>query len=1116
MNTRKTEQRTLHFDLSHSPPGVTHTLHLGGRRYTLTAHTAQSRMNHRERNRLLRQVPDARLTHYLEKLPVLSGAIQSYYVTHPPKVGSRPNLAMLGIMVPKDVAKLAHQKHGFSRGLYNAKARRLGLLKRVQKPAQATGAAAPMALATQDDETGPAWLNDGDLADFVDMTEAATSIVYHHPGLITLSSNAQSSEGSLTAVQILGLIQATPQFQITDPKTGELTGGLVYALQQQGPAQNLDGWNQGFEGWANAVAWTDASGNPVVDDKGNPRWWYQYTQQTSDAMTPVVQQSLLGVQNQANLDGIAFKTNFGDHAQTDTPQAQMLAKRSALRTQKAVALAATAKAAADGDSGSGLQVTLTDNDWNFGRRVQVSSINDRDITFTVENSYFRHMGIFVRFVDGQNPPQPLALSSLTPAIASSVNDTEFDHFISFLGPRNRILGIPTEDETSTDLTVTLPDQASGMQILVGTMGHGALPSSPDTFQSVHVPGATLTGVLDLGLPAFFLLLGMTADVLELPEGKKLLLSLASWIVETFAQEIAIQAFPSGDVSKNELQTEWADNILQSIVKEAPEVFTALIKWALEVSAAEEALEWVPIVGQIIQALNVAGTLAEIAETAADALLSPWVIPDTLQTQMNVDVTVNKPTNDFQFPASATQIKIIATPSNSIPQIFSGALAELFPGYPQVSSLNTTFTLPSGGNVKIDVTLTADNGWVAASGSIGPVDNLLPQGASSLPLAVPITENPLPLSSNTQYVHKQKLGVDDSGAHQWITTSTPPQATASALGGNTALQLNELDGVTINMNGRLGYVWRATSPTLVDQNGSGGSQPLFTLQNINLDSSFKPDNALRILGSADGKQQLGYVPRIFMAYDLLGPTDGVNFIVAPAQDPTTGNVEYHAFQVTLDGTNPIDLSSAKSWGRFASATLDAVAVHPRGVIVALNAADEKVELLTLPDQPYDSLSDAEYAANQVGGLGQYIGRLHGSTAIAMTKDGNTFLVLEAVNNRIQAFSINGTSVQYFGGQPWIALTQPMDEGKQISWLGMSLESTGFLYVLSSEGDGSDPSQYRLDIYEPSGAWLSRTTGVPAGKLAVDAMRTVWTLNYEMIQGPSQRPEPSVSMWAGSNS
>lgn len=1105
MATRQTELRTLHFDLSHSPPGVTHTLHLGGRRHTLAPHTAQTRAAHREKNRLLQRVPDHRLTHYMPDVPVLSGAIQSYYVTHPPKVGPRPNLALMGIMVPKEVAKLAHRRHGMSRGLYNAKARRLGLL---QPQAAVTGAQSGE--GGEGGETGPDWLNDGDLADFQDMTDAATSIVYHHSGILTLSSDSKSSEGSLTAVQIIGLIQATSQFQIVDPHSGNITGGLVYALQQQGPATNLDEWNQGFEGWANAVAWVDGSGNPVLDGDGNPRWWYEYTDQTSAAMTPVVQESLLAVQNQANLEGIAFKTNFGLHAQTDTPQAQLLVKRKAHTGKQALAAAADAGA-------SGLQVLLSDTDWSAGRRVSVSSVQGRDITFTVENSYFRHMGIFVRFVDGQNPPQPLALSGLTPAQPSNPNNTDYDRFVSFLGPRNRILGVPTEDETSTELTVTLPDQASGMQILVGTMGHGSLPSSVATFQSVHVPGATLTGVIDLGLPAFFLLLGMTADILELPKGKALLLDLASWIVETFAQEIAISAFPSGDVSKSELQTEWAGNVIQSIVKEAPEVFAKLIEWAIEVSAAEEALEWVPIVGQIIEAINVAGTLAEIAETAADALLSPWVIPDTLLTQMNVDVTVNKPANDFQFPASATQIKIIATPSNSIPQIFSGALADLFPGYPQVPSLQTTFTLPSGGNIKIDVTFTDDSGWVAASGSLGPVDNLLPQGQGSLALTVPIKENPLPLSSNTQYKHLQKLGVDGQGAHAWITTSTPPQATAASLGGNTQVQLNDVRGITINMNGRLGYVWRATSPTLMDQNGSGGSQQLFTLQNINLDSSFPPDNALRILGSSGNGQQSGFEQPIFMAYDLFGPTTGgVNFIVAPAKDPSTGAVEYHAFQVSLDGTGVIDLSTAQSWGRFASTTLDAVAVHPRGVIVALNAADEKVELLTLPAEPYASLSDADYAANQVGGLGEYVGRLHGSTAIAMTKDGNSFLVLEAVNNRIQAFSINGTSVQYFGDQPWITLTQPMDEGKQISWLSMSLESTGFIYVLSSEAPGNDPSQYRLDIYDPSGNWLSRTTGVPAGRLAVDAMRVVWTQNYELIQGPNSRPEPSVSQWAGTNS
>ena len=80
--------------------------------------------------------------------------------------------------------------------------------------------------------------------------------------------------------------------------------------------------------------------------------------------------------------------------------------------------------------------------------------------------------------------------------------------------------------------------------------------------------------------------------------------------------------------------------------------------------------------------------------------------------------------------------------------------------------------------------------------------------------------------------------------------------------------------------------------------------------------------------------------------------------------------------------------------------------------------------------------------------------------------------------------------------------------------MSVDPTGYIYVLSYTGDGSQPSDYRLDVYTPDGTWLFRTPGVTAGQLVVDPFRVVFTENYEMITGPNSCPQPSVSEWTAS--
>ena len=80
----------------------------------------------------------------------------------------------------------------------------------------------------------------------------------------------------------------------------------------------------------------------------------------------------------------------------------------------------------------------------------------------------------------------------------------------------------------------------------------------------------------------------------------------------------------------------------------------------------------------------------------------------------------------------------------------------------------------------------------------------------------------------------------------------------------------------------------------------------------------------------------------------------------------------------------------------------------------------------------------------------------------------------------------------------------------TYLDFAIEYSGYLYVLSRSGN-----TYRLDLYTPEGAWLARTQGVNADKLAVDYWRDVYTLNYQALKLPNgnfpNRTKPSVSHW-----
>ncbi|RZL86479.1 MAG: hypothetical protein EOP82_29785 [Variovorax sp.] len=127
---------------------------------------------------------------------------------------------------------------------------------------------------------------------------------------------------------------------------------------------------------------------------------------------------------------------------------------------------------------------------------------------------------------------------------------------------------------------------------------------------------------------------------------------------------------------------------------------------------------------------------------------------------------------------------------------------------------------------------------------------------------------------------------------------------------------------------------------------------------------------------------------------------------------------------------------------------------------------------------------------------------------MAASGGTSLVLAQGNSRIQAFDSSANPVLAFKGGTTSLMPLVPDSGA--IYLDLGVEALAYMYVLSYISDGTLPANYRLDVYTPDGAFLSRTSGVPAARLAVDLFRNVYTLNYEAISG-SPRVEPSLSQW-----
>jgi len=136
--------------------------------------------------------------------------------------------------------------------------------------------------------------------------------------------------------------------------------------------------------------------------------------------------------------------------------------------------------------------------------------------------------------------------------------------------------------------------------------------------------------------------------------------------------------------------------------------------------------------------------------------------------------------------------------------------------------------------------------------------------------------------------------------------------------------------------------------------------------------------------------------------------------------------------------------------------------------------------------------------------------------------NTHWVLrDTVNTLTFDIKPDATNASLLDVQQLVSIMALKDGVSQnIHYLDVGVETKGFVYVLSYQGTGSAQSDYHLDIYSPDGTWLSRTPenpnspGVNGARMIVDQWRNLYTLNYDVILGPNNRTEPSVSTWVPS--
>jgi hypothetical protein len=475
--------------------------------------------------------------------------------------------------------------------------------------------------------------------------------------------------------------------------------------------------------------------------------------------------------------------------------------------------------------------------------------------------------------------------------------------------------------------------------------------------------------------------------------------------------------------------------------------------------------------------------------------------------MDVQVTVTPDQGHDHgtiWPQTATHYVISITYDDG--PVYSYRGAPIPPSGTGTQIQHTFAGLPAGGNVTVLVCLYSDTGWLAGQAKTDSLPAQPTEGSTLVVSPFAITEKKVPLSSSTTYGFHQKLAFGPQG-RAWLTppdvsapTATVSDLDASPVGDN----LGSLGQLALNQVGdsALGYVWQASGQGVPLH---GTSAPFnaqeWTFQALPLAD---PQTGLKFSGD-------GYTPQPCLAFPPATTArplaDG--FLLEPQ---TSGDMLLRA--LSLQPGQPFVTSSSESFARF-TGLQDALAIHPAGYAVALNAATCKLQIVRLRASQADA--DAPAAAI-LAGQGTRPALLENPVTVACALD--RIVVLQTTDDYPQgcvgAFDVKGNPVHCFAGGAWLSGLHPESPDATVVVVDVSIESMGYLYVLKYLEPASGrvlAGDYRLDVYNPDGTFLTQVAGLAAAGLEVDLWRNLFTLNYEIVPG-SGRTEPSVAEWVPS--
>jgi hypothetical protein len=915
-----------------------------------------------------------------------------------------------------------------------------------------------------------------------DSNDTATTMISGHPEMMCIDPNNS----------------AYIQTYVSGPNSEDLAGNIEFQGAAD-PQANWAGCGTPFQANTTGYATLQPVCNPDTGEQarisatGDLMYIPVYSDQTnsslnSDGMMPSLlsakQDTSLGANISSNSDptqGLIWRTEDGVTTSAQTSDSLGLNAELSYTTR-------------DFSPGHGYSVSIEDvEDDPSDPKVQAV------IKVRVTNWFVRYLGLYVRYLDADGVT--LKLQDVIDDIgkdtfdsyyefheASPYYDTETDVFVDMLAPEFELYGMPIA-QTDKVFSIPMPEKAASAVVLAN--GMGASNSSSNPFKSPSSVGATMTGIVCLGLTMFFLTLQAAEGVapfIESLEENENALKIVPLIIELFVNLMEAVDFndPAAFIG---LAVEIGNTLLKS---GSSALVTYVTEFIAEAETAQDVLDTIPIFGLMYSAIIAIGTLAQLAQSATDVLTSPSTYAYEVTLTHDIVVTVRPnlsppPDGDPDgWPATATHFDVIAQFDGGTPTSVRGELPPIQTTDPQTVTFQS---VPLGGRVTLSVGVYSENDFLVGNASAGPMDNV-----EGLAPDITFKEILVPLDATTVYSHNAVTELDATGKHVWTATKTAPlQAQPGCSPSNG--QLCRLVGITVNSaSGDIGQTFQSYNNAVPNCGNPNSFSNGYQFSNIS--STQDPESAFFFTGCT-----FSSAPRL--VYDLLNRNNANFYLDTVSRGPNYVSV---VRQVRLnDAANPgfDEPGSNLAWGRLQHPS-DALLLHPGGKIISISNTKNKFEVIDLPDAAgpdADSPISQSYSAR-----GLRPGLMDGPVLAALDPDG-TILVLESGNKRIQAFDINGNAAPIFpGGAYFIPLKdQPVSE-----YLDFTIEFKGYMFVLSIVS-----GVYTLDIYTPTGEWLAATSGFAAQKLAVNYWRDIFAQNAHILTLPNgalpARTEPAISHW-----